>query len=834
VVSVLGTRTIRRRLTRFTFTAIGVALGIGVLFAVLITNATIDAGLERMLGRTDTPFVQIQPAGGYEAELPVAVIDAAAKLPGVADVSGGTGVYLRIPGAPREREGVFLNGGFERDGPAPTPTLAPKGSDIILEGRQPAEGRDEIILSQAVADQLHTRIGATVEFVGPKGPLRFTVVGLNVRRDHQRDDSRFASTSFATAVRLADRGDTVNYGTIRLAKRTDVGEWMTAHENGLGPNVTLTSGLVDAKSLRDLLSTGKAALAGLAAVALFVSGFLIFLTLSLSVAESTAVHGTMRAIGASRRQVRAAVLTDAVALVLLATPVGLLLGLAGAALTIKLTRSAYGLPNLATVVPLAGVLLSVAVGVVVTIVAALLPAQRAASVAPVVAIRSTVEERRGVGRTWPLGVLSIAAGLAVVLLADQARVDAGSFLVLLGAVLVVPVTIGPITDVAGRLTARMARGVGAVGVMHLRREPRRSSSTLALVMVVLAMVFAAGAVHLSLRRNVARSVSAVFPADLGVFAGARLDRALQDQVRTAPGVREATPLWFTRTTEERPIHSAVDLVIVDPDTFFDVQPLLWSKGSDAAASRALRRGGAVLVPAGVARAQEIHVGDVITLRPAAGPRPFRVAGLYQTPRQPGAFMIGVADGRSVFNVGDPNLLAVDVDAGTSPPAVKSAIEQRFAGNAAVFIRLTSDERADFLRGQTTFFNIVYALVLIALIMGTLGVTNTLAMAMLRRSRELGILRAVGTERRLLRRMAVVESATIGLAGLLLALPLGMLLSYTVLQTVARTNQAVVDYVYPWPMFAVVAPLAVLLAVVSAIAPSRHVGRINPARVLRFD
>ena len=830
--SVLGARTIRRRLSRFTLTAVGVALGIGVLFAVLITNATIDAGLDRLVGRQDEPRVQIQPTGGYEAEFPVSVADAAARVPGVVNVFVGTGVSLGIPDAPADKDRLSVTGGVERTGSAPPTRHKPKGADLVLRGRDAAAGTDEIVVTQAAADQLHAALGTSVRLNAPSGPVAFKVVGIRVRRDGAYVDGRWATTSYETAARLIGRPGFANFGTIQLAHRTDVRAWLADHANALGRSIQLSGGTIDADTLRKLLGTGKAALAGLAAIALFVSGFLIFLTLSTSVAESSAVHGTLRAIGASRAQVRRTVLGDAIALVALATPGGLVLGLASARATIALTRRAYGLPHLAVVTPWSAALVAIAVGVVVTLVAALVPARRAGRVAPVVAIRAVGEERRDAGRLWLVGLACIAAGLAIVLRFSQQRMDLGSFLVVAGAVLLVPAAIGPVASLAGKLTSRMARGVGPVGVLHLRKEPRRSAYTLALVMVVLAMGFATGAVHLSLRRNLNMAIASVFPADLAVFASAHFDAGLQDTVARTPGVRAAAPIWYTRTVESAPRRDTVDVTITDADKLFAMQTFPWSSGTQSAVAAALRNGGAVAIPDGLAREQHISVGDRMSLDTDQGARTFRVAGVFRSPLSRPPILAGARDGQRAFAVGPPNALVVSVDQGRDPAAVKAAIER--ASHGALFARLNSTEKANFIKGQTQFFNLVYALVLISLAMGTLGVANTLVMAVLRRTREIGILRAIGTERSLVRRMTIVESTTIAVAGVLLAIPLGLLLSYTVLQSVVRTTNTPSPYVFPWPMFFVVAPAALALAVLSGIAPSRHAARVDPARVLRFD
>jgi putative ABC transport system permease protein len=527
------------------------------------------------------------------------------------------------------------------------------------------------------------------------------------------------------------------------------------------------------------------------------------------------------------------VLGDALVLVAAAIPLGLVLGLAAATGVIQVTRGAYNLPHLPMQVPPFSAVEAMIVGVVVTLAAALVPAQRAASVVPVAAIRTGSEERTGVGRTWMLGLLSVAAGLTVVFLFDQRRVDAGSILILLGAVVLVPAVMAPIAAAAGRVTRRLARGVGTVGVLHLRKEPRRSAYTLALVMVVLAMVFTSGAVHLSLRRNLNDTIDQRFPADLAVYAGGQFNDQLETKVLSTPGVRSGARVWFTSGAMRRPLASRVYLTAFDPREFFAIQGLTWRDGNDASVRDAMARGGAVALPDWVTLERSVRRGDSVTLATARGPQRYTVAGIYRS-QALAPLLLNIADGRRDFALSAPTLLAVKVEQGRDPATIKAAIERSFAGRAPVFVALTSVQRGDFTRGQTQFFNLVYALVLIALVMGMLGVTNTLAMAVLRRTREIGILRAVGTERAQLRRMALVEASTIAFAGMVLALPLGLLLSFTVLQTTARSLGVVVRYVYPWPMFGVVAVVALVVAAVSSVIPGHHAARVDPARVLRFD
>jgi putative ABC transport system permease protein len=645
----------------------------------------------------------------------------------------------------------------------------------------------------------------------------------------------------------------INFGNIRLAKGTEAASWLADNDGALGPSVRLVSGALDAETMREVFGVAKAALAAMAAMALFVSGFLIFLTQSMSVAEAGRMHGTLRAIGASRAQVRRVVLGDAVALTVLSAPIGLLLGLGTAFGIIAVTREVYGLPHLGVHVSPFSAVVAVAVGVVVTLVSALVPARRAAAAAPAAAIRTSDVEQKGLGRMWLVGLGLAAAGVALVLFAPGRGVDLGVLVMLVGAVLTVPIVMVPLTAVAGSLTRRLARGVGTIGVLHLRKEPRRSAHTVALVMLVLSVVFATGAVHLSLRRNLVATISQRFPADLAVYAGASFNADIHARVLATPGVRAGTDLRFTRTVVEKPSAGFVYVTVLDPATFFDVQGFVWSRGSDAAVRAAFERGGSVAIPAGLAHRAGLDRGDQLTLATPAGAKSFRIAGIYQASDSDSPLLASTVDGPALLGstdepaatdqyyrpaagpgVGGVGVIALAVDPGRDPKDVKAAIEKRFKGASPVFVQLTSEQKHDWIEDQTTFFQLIYAIVLIALVMGMLGLTNTLAMAVLRRTREIGILRAVGTERRGLRRMAVVESATVALAGLVLALPLGLLLSVTVLRSVQNTIGIVIEYVFPWPMFAVVAVLAVVVAIVSSIVPGRHATRVDPAQVLRVD
>ncbi|MBV9254631.1 MAG: ABC transporter permease, partial [Actinobacteria bacterium] len=416
----------------------------------------------------------------------------------------------------------------------------------------------------------------------------------------------------------------------------------------------------------------------------------------------------------------------------------------------------------------------------------------------------------------------------------RAVVEASSPLILLGAVLLTPLVTRPIARVAGRFTRRLAPGLGDIGVMHLVKERTRSAYTLALVMIVLSLVLAIGGVHRSYRATQEQSLARALPADLAVTGGQRVDAAYVQRVATTPGVRAVTELRFgdAQVLDQHGPH--VFLTVIDPSTFFDVQPVPWSEGSDAAARRALEAGSAVLVPQGLARLVGVGLGGELTMDTTLGPHRFRVAGIYPSNDSQQRVTVGVADARRYFNAGDANVLAVRVRAGADVTAVGHAIEQRMAGNGGAFVRPTSIDKARFRKSLNDYFRLAYSVLILVLAMGLLGLGNTLAMSVVRRTREIGVLRAVGTQRSQVRLLMLVESATLTLVALVLAVPLGWLLSAVILRSSEGVLHVVIPYKQPWPLVPLVAVLAIVSAALAAIAPARRASRVEPVTALRFE
>lgn len=829
-VGALGPRSFRRNAGRYVLTAVGIALGVGVVFGILLTNESITRTLDRQLGGGDPSIVSVVPAGAYGGDVAAPLVDKAAKLPGVAAAYGSLGFTTPVEGG---KDRVFVYGARTAKGVAQAPRTASGGKAPHLRGREPAAGRDEVVLGGGgVVKVLHAQLGGQVTLTTPTGPRTYTVSGIlefsspNVRAG--------VETSMGAVQRATGRGDVLDAFTIQLGRGVTRRAWVDEHSDALGPAVRIVGGNPGLEDLRNLYDTLRGGFAALAAVAMFVGAFLVFLTLSMVVIERTRLYGTLRAVGATRGQVLRVLVSEALALGVVGTVGGLVLGLGVGAGFMSLTAHLYGIPQPRFTVPPAAWVEAVAVGVLVTLLAALIPARRAASLSPVEAIRGSYADEQRVSRWWIVGAVCLAAGVALAGLVRSSVDQVSSPLILLGAVLLAPLVTAPLALAAGRFSARLAPALGEIGVLHLVKERRRSAYTLALVMVVLALILAVGGVHRSYRATQELSLARSLPADLAVTSGQRVDNEYEQRVGETPGVQAVTELRFGDAQVLGRGREHVFLTIVDPSTFFAVQPVPWSDGSDASARDALLRGNAVALPQGLARRFGVRRGGTVAIATSVGTRRFKVAGTYPTNDAQARITVGLLDARRYFNAGPANVLAVRVTPGRDATAVGHAIERRMADHGGAFTRPTSLDKARFRKSLDDYFRLSYAVLLVAGAMGLLGLGNTLAMSVVRRTREIGVLRAVGAYRSQVRRLVVVEAATLSIVALVLAIPLGWLLSVTILRSSETALGVVIAYRAPWALIPAVGGLAVLSAGIASVAPARRASRVEPVTALRFE
>lgn len=822
----LGRAHVAQRRGRALMSAIGIVLGVAMYVAVQGANAGLVASFTKQFeGRIGDTDAELTPLGDDNAVLPAASIDEIRQLPGVAAASATLRVAAtRIDGASMHLAGV--------DDVLPTlVTFEP------AEGRLPTAGADEIV----VAPGSGLSVGDTVDAFTPAGPRSLSVVGVLTDegigdRDSGEDDVTVAFTSLQTARALDQRGNVVSTVRIALADDVVVADWVDDHEDAVqGAKVFNTS------IAGNPLGGFGAGLSIVAYLCLFIGAYLIYVTMSGVVVQRMTELGTLRALGATRKQIRKLVRAEAIAISTLGGVAGVVIGVGlGYVLTVLLA-GVIGLDEAAFAFPLTGAIAGFVIGLLVTLVGALGPARRAARLSPIVAMRGDVETRTTTSRWWILGLVLLPLGVLVT--SSASGNGFGIVVIMAGAVLLVPPLLGPLTRVVGPLASRLAPGVGRITVLQVLREKARSAGTLAVVMVILGFGLGLIMTMSAMKEGASRIIRETAMADVTVMNPGLMPPAAVDLVRSTEGVAAVSPQWYGRTSivESSGDEDFAWLSLVDPATYFDVAGFDLEEGSEEDVRFGMTTGGAVVIGDHLADLYDLEPGDQLTLQTPNGPTPFTIAGTINARFNfAGEIIASITDG-AAFGAGSPGGLLVRAEDGADLTAVGNAIRQQLHADASLDFGggrtrvATRDEVIDQVNSEvSTQLNMFYGVSAVAGFVALLGMANTLGISVLQRRRELGLLRAVGARRKQVSRSVLVESATLCAAAFLLAIPLG----YLVGVAFGGGTEAFVGYEVstrlPVGATVFILLMTVGIAAIAAWSPARRAARLPIVDALRVD
>jgi putative ABC transport system permease protein len=596
------------------------------------------------------------------------------------------------------------------------------------------------------------------------------------------------------------------------------------------------------------LGRAQAGFAGLAflfsIVALAVGAVLVANTLGMTVTERTREIGLLRAAGTTARQVLGIFLRQGVALALLGSVAGVVLGLLVAFLVIAFLRSTRAV--LVTGVPFdpAALALAIGLGSLVTVGAAAIPAWVAARVSPLDALRPS----RQPGRTlrerlpWLAGLVSVAVLLGVV--AYPLERGSGSPLgvllsvaLLLAGTLLVTALLQPLAAAVGRPFELLFGAEGLLGRANLRRDRVRTALTVGALTIGLAAVVALGAVSTSARATADRWVASILPGGYGVRLGLADEvERMRPEIEGITGARLATPIVESPAVIVRgETAREAWLAGIDPTTWQDEGALILVEGRRATAFEALRRGGAVLVPEAVAAREGVRVGDTLEVaRPGLEPQALEVVGLvaYSIPSRgvDGALIVSLTEAREGYGLTTAELWAVAPQDGVPIAAFRSALADtafRLGGQP-----LTSAELAEQLdRSLGRLIGLFDVLALLAVLIGGLGVVNTMAMGVAERAREIAILRSHGMTVGQVQAMVVSEAAIIGAVGGLASVGIGLLVAWITV-TLSGPREFAAGLSIPWAVLAAVVLLGIGVAAAAGILPARAAARTSMTDTLR--
>ena len=590
------------------------------------------------------------------------------------------------------------------------------------------------------------------------------------------------------------------------------------------------------------LARAQAGFAGLAflfgLVALAVGAFLVANTMAMTLSERTREIGLLRAAGTTSRQVLGIFLRQGAVLAIAGALAGAVLGLAVAGLLIAFLRSTRAV--LVTGVPFSplGILLAMVLGALVALAGAAIPALVASRVSPLDALRPSRQPGRTLSSRLPWLAGLVAAAVLIGLLAyplERGESSAGGAMlavaVLIGGALAVAALLQPLASVVGRPFAWFFGAEGMLGRANLGRDPVRTGLTVGALAIGLAAVVALGAVSSSARATADRWVNSILPGGYAIRLGVadEIDN-IRPEFEGISGVDVASPISELPVVvlhDDRQVEAS--LAGIDPSVFQDEDALIFVEGRRTAAFQALRDGGAVLVPEPVAARDGLVLGDTIALaRPGEEASVFRVVGIvaYSLPTRTadGALLTSLTDTQEAFGVSTASLWALVPQPGYPASAFRTAVQEAAALSSAQ--ALTAAElAADLGRSLDRLIGLFDVLALLAVVIGGLGIVNTLAVGVAERAREIAILRSHGMTVGQVQAMVVAEAAIIGAVGGLAAAGIGLLVAWVTV-TIGAPGDFAAGLAIPWPLLAAVVLLGIGVASAAGVYPARAAARTS--------
>jgi putative ABC transport system permease protein len=572
-----------------------------------------------------------------------------------------------------------------------------------------------------------------------------------------------------------------------------------------------------------------------ALIALFVATFLIYNTFTMLVAQRTRELALLRAIGASRGQVQGSVLVEALVVGVVASTIGLVVGL-GLAQLLRGLFKAFGidLPAGELVVAPRTVMSTYAIGIVVTLVCAWFPARRAGRVAPVAAMRDDANppprslRRRAVVAAVLILIAAVLAALGLRQPDGGERaaqlVGLSALAAVVGAIAAAPFLARPLVQVLGSpvrgAVGRLAREIG-------RRNPRRTAATSTALTVGVALMSVLAVIAASATASISKVIDETIGADYIVLgAGFRpfspeVFRAVED----TPGIGVAT---YVRTTVSRDADgTSTPVAGVQPDKLDQVVNLDFVQGSLASLGL-----GSALVDSELAATEGYRVGEEVTLRLPNGVTTVRLAGIYQPAAFYQGFIVSMPTLTSLGSLERDTAIYLKLAPDADPDTVRAELDRRLAGFPTVTLQ-DQVEFKDSIRGQVNqLLGFIFALLALAVLIAVLGIVNTLLLSVIERTRELGLLRAVGATRAQVRRMITLEAVLLGLFGAVVGVVVGVV--YGVLLQRVLEPQGITELDIPGVQLVAFVLLGAVGGVLAALWPAWRAARLDVLRAIASE
>jgi putative ABC transport system permease protein len=852
-VTRLALRALWGRKLRTVLTALAIVLGVATVSGTYVLTDSISSAFDTIFSSiyrgTDAAVTgKSAVSKNSTSNLPPfdeSLLSRVRKLPGVRAAIGG--VADSSTNLIGKNGKVISFGGAPHLGFSVDPSQPQFNSLTLVTGDWPKSG--EVVIDHGTAGKKHINVGDMIRIEAQGGATPFRVSGLVKFGTSGLDigGATLAGFDLATAQKLFRKQGKLDQ--IRIERKAGVTEaaLLTQVRDILPPQTQVRSGTSqastdasDTKSFTSFLQTFLLAFGG---IALFVGSFVIANSLSITIAQRTREFATLRTIGASRRQILRSVLIESVVMGVLASVIGLFLGLALAKGLFQLFESlGFTLPNSGLLLQGRTVVVALVVGILVTVVASLRPALRATRVPPIAAVRegSTLPPGRfaryrgyGSGTLAALGFAALAFGLFGSGLSTAgilAFMGIGALLVFVGVALFASHLVVPLATVLGTPGAYVGGAPGVLARENAQRNPQRTGSTAAALMIGLALVTLVAMLAQGIRSSFFNAVDQLLTSNYAVTAENNFDPIPIASAAPAQKVKGVIAVVGVRTGDARIFGETHGLTAIDPGGS-KVLKMNWIDGGSQQVFETLGTNGA-FIDKDFAKSKHLTIGSKIPILVPSGKTPvFTVKGIFKAPTggSPfGAVTISSAAFDRLYTQPQDLFVFINTNGG-----VTAANTAKLKNALAIFpnakVQTISQFKTNQANGLSAVLNILYVLLALSVIVSLFGIVNTLVLTVFERTRELGMLRAVGMTRRQVRRMIRYESVITALIGATIGIGLGIVLAVLL---IVRVDFIIVA----WPITSLIlfAVVAVVAGLVAAILPARRASRLNVLEALQYE
>ena len=849
----IATRGLLARKLRTVLTGFAVVLGVAFVAGTFVFTDTIDASFKDIFERAHKgEDVSVEARQAVKADfstpatMPSSVLARVRGLPGVKDAEGSVNADVSLldkKGDPILSQGPPTIAYSANTDPTFQALEYPSGNAPSNEG--------EVAIDRATADKYGWKPGDRVTVAGRAPKRTYTVSGLfTLGSSDSLGGSRGVVFTLPEAQRVTGHH---GYDSISLAAAGGTTPEQLKHTviGALGARqfdirTGKEAAAQQAQDLSDALGFIRTALLVFAGVALLVGGFLIFNTFSVTVAQRTKEFALMRTLGASQRQILGSVLFESIVIGLVAGVLGILAGL-GLAPALRALMSSFGLDLGTTqlLVEPRTVIAGLVIALVATVISGIVPARRATRVRPVEAMRDSMTP--GVGhlrRRRVIGSVVVETiGVAVLVYAllaspgsagtTAATLGLGVVAMMFGVALMAPLLVRPLSSLVGRPLQRLQGLTGRLARENAVRQPQRTAVTASALMIGLALVVFVAIFAAGLKATIDKGIDdQVLAAGIVVHKDgfSPLPAASAKRLQSVDGVASVSTIRFA-TGKVAGVKGTQSATGLDPRTAPKAIRLKIKSGPPDALARLTDED--AIVGKDFADAHALGVGKVLHVTTPTGKQhDYRVLATYDaTAGVVGGIVLTSADLRRDWNAKDIAFALVNADPGVTPTVLRDREKAALAAYPTTDPKTIDEFKADQRKQVDSLLGLIYALLSLSVIVALLGIVNTLALSVHERTRELGLLRAVGMTRRQVRRMVRAEAVITAVIGAVLGLALGVAFAAIVSRPLASEGFA---FAVPVGTLIVLLVLAGLAGVIAAVPPARRAARVDVLRAVTTE